>query len=237
MRKLGFGAGVLLTLIPLSNAASLPTATAGGSVAGHIKFLEAIPKPEKLLINRDADVCGVTKKSDSFLVSPKTKGLRNVVLSVEGVQNPPRLQEIPTARIIQQGCMYSPHIQVATVGAALQITNKDNLLHNIHSYLLPSKRTLFNLAQPIQNQVTKVVLKDDGVIHVKCDVHNWMSAYIVVKSHPYVALSDENGTFRINQVPPGSYTLRAWHEELGSMDKEVTIEAGKETQIDFEIGK
>lgn len=235
---------LILTTIMLTSALALTVAGIsnpgaarmdGGAVAGEIKFTDAVPKPEKLLMNKDADTCGVTKLSDSFIVSPQTKGLKNVVLSIEGVSAPAGLQQ--PVRITQKKCWFEPHVQVAQVGATLEIVNGDRILHNIHSYLEPSKRTIFNLAQPIQNQVNKVALKDDGVITVKCDIHNWMSAYIVVKKHPYFAISDENGFFRIGNVPPGRYKLQAWHEELGSMAKDVVVTAGAEALVNFEIGK
>ncbi len=227
---------LVLTVAGVSNAGA--TRLDGGAVVGEIKFTDPVPKPEKLLMNKDADTCGVTKASDSFLVSPQTKGLKNVVLSIEGASAPsaPR-QAKPPVRLTQKKCWFEPHVQVAQVGATLEIVNSDRILHNIHTYLEPSKRTIFNLAQPVQNQVNQVVLKDDGVITVKCDIHNWMSAYIIVKKHPYFAVSDENGLFRIGNVPPGRYKLQAWHEELGSMTKDVVVTAGTEARVNFEIGK
>lgn len=230
------GAAVLSAMSATS--AQGPAAPGTGAVVGVITFTDPVPKAEKLLVNQNADICGVTKASQAFLVSPKTKGLGNVVLSVEGVADPPEPRQAELqARIAQQKCMYQPHVQVARVGTTLEVVNVDPILHNIHTYLEPSKRTIFNIGQPIKNQVNKIVLKDDGLISVKCDVHNWMSAFIVVTKHPYVAVSDENGTFRIANVPRGRYKLRAWHEELGSMDKEVTVAPGTEARVNFEIGK
>lgn len=231
-----FASALVLTVAGASNAEV--TRLEGGAVSGEIKFSDPVPKPEKVLMNKDADTCGVTKLSDSFLVSPQTKGLKNVILSIEGLPTPSAPQQAKQpVRLTQKKCWFEPHVQVAQVGATLEIVNGDRILHNIHTYLEPSKRTIFNLAQPVQNQVNKVVLKDDGVITVKCDIHNWMNAYIIVKKHPYFAVSDENGFFRITGVPPGRYKVQAWHEELGSMAKDVTVTAGTEARVNFEIGK
>ncbi len=84
--------------------------------------------------------------------------------------------------------------------------------------------------------MNRAEIKDDGLISVKCDVHNWMSAFIVVKAHPFWAVSAEDGTYRIENVPVGRYKLSVWHEELGMIERDITVTAGKETTMDFDIG-
>ena len=150
-----------------------------------------------------------------------------MVLSVEGVTNPldPSPDQFSPA-ITQTTCMFDPHVQVIPVGAMLKIKNEDPILHNIHTYLEPSKATIFNMGQPVQGQVNQVEIEDEGLISVKCDVHSWMSAFIVVKPHPYWAISAENGTYRIDKVPPGQYKLSVWHEELGSIERDITVISG-----------
>lgn len=140
------------------------------------------------------------------------------------------------AAVHQKQCEYEPHVQTAVVGQKLEVRNHDKVLHNIHSYD-ERKGTLFNLAQPIQNQVSSVTLDQEGVVTLKCDVHRWMLAYIVVGRHPYTAVTDKDGEYRIDGIPPGSYKIRAWHEALGQVSKEVTVVAARQATVDFEVGK
>lgn len=201
-----------------------------------VKFLETPPKPERLIVDTNVDVCGLRKFSQDFIVSAATKGLKNVVLTVTGVPRTATTRPEGNAAIHQKKCEYEPHVQTAVVGQKLEIRNQDDVLHNIHSYD-DKQGTLFNLAQPIQNQVNSVTLDREGVVTIKCDVHRWMLAYIVVGSHPYAAVTGEDGAYRIDGVPPGSYTIQAWHEALGQLNKEVTVVAGRQATVTFEVGK
>jgi len=191
---------VALTLLAAFVLSVQGFAQGTGTVVGAIKFTEEIPKMDKLLIDRDTNICGVTKPGISFQIPAATKGIKNVVLSVEGVPgtHKPKLENL-NAQIVQDECMFLPHVQVVPVGTTLEI-------------------------------------KNDGLISVKCDVHIWMSAFIVVKDHPFWAVSAEDGTCRIENVPVGQYKLNVWHEELGTIERDITVTAGKETTLDFDIG-
>ncbi len=226
----------LLGVLSLGLGVTWTAAQGGGSVVGTVRFLEAVPEPERLTVDTNTDVCGLRKFSQDFIVSPETKGLENVVLTVIGLPETPAAASMEDPIIRQETCEYAPHVLTAVVGQTLQIRNTDDVLHNIHAYD-EGQGTLFNLAQPIQNMVNKVSLDKPGVVTVKCDVHRWMLAYVLVAPHGYTAMTDENGTFRIDGIPPGSYQLRAWHEALGQLDKPVTVRAGGETTVTFDVGK
>lgn len=212
------------------------TADSRGSVTGAVKFLETPPKPERLKVDTNPKTCGVSKLSEDFIVSPKTKGLKNVVLTVVGVPATSDAASKQEPVLGQQKCLYEPHVQTAVVGQKLQIVNHDDVLHNIHAYA-PNKDTLFNIAQPLQNMIIPVKLDREGIVTVKCDVHSWMRAYVVVGANPYTAVTDEDGAFKIDGVPAGSYKLRAWHEALGELTKDVTIVAARDTPVTFDVGK
>lgn len=226
----------LLGVLSLSLGVTWTAAQGGGSVVGTVRFLEALPEPERLTVDTNTDVCGLRKFSQDFIVSPETKGLKNVVLTVIGLPDAAAEASMEDPVIRQETCEYTPHVLTAVVGQTLQIRNTDDVLHNIHAYD-EGQGTLFNLAQPIQNMVNKVSLDTPGVVTIKCDVHRWMLAYILVTPHRYTAMTDENGAFRIDGIPPGSYQLRAWHEALGQLDKPVIVRAGRETTVNFDVGK
>ncbi len=138
------------------------------------------------------------------------------------------------AEINQQGCLYHPHIQGMMVGQPLVIKNSDPTLHNIHA--LPKTNQEFNQGQPFQNmQFEKTFTKPEVMVHFKCDVHPWMSSYIGVLDHPFFAVTKEDGTFTIPNLPPGKYTLEAWHEELGTQDQDITVAAGAPVTANFDF--
>jgi hypothetical protein len=124
-------------------------------------------------------------------------------------------------------------VQAVSTGTKIEIRNSDPILHNTHSYL-EGTRTLFNLALPLQGQKIKRKMKKPGLVNLKCDAgHTWMSAYIVVRDDPYFAVTDEKGEFSISDIPPGTYQLKAWHETLGTQEKEITIEPNGKTSVGF----
>lgn len=134
----------------------------------------------------------------------------------------------------QQGCQYTPHVQGIQTGQVLVIKNSDPTLHNIHA--LPTANQEFNQAQPVQNmEFEKTFDKPEVMVHFKCDVHPWMSSYVGVVEHPFYAVSDESGTFNIENLPPGTYTLEAWHEELGTQTQQVTVAPNQKAAVTFDF--
>ncbi len=215
-----------------------PTRVAGdtGTIAGVVRFPEEYPELEKVLITKDQTICGAFQYSEVFVVSEENHGLKNVVVSLKNIKAS-ATPEATTAQMDQNKCRYVPHVQVVPVGTTVEIINSDGILHNVHAYYngLDPKNTVFNKAQPKFLKKIKQELDKPGIYYYRCDVHAHMSAYIVALDHPYYAVSDDKGKFTIANVPPGKYTVQAWHEALGTLEKEVTVEAGKVAQVTFEI--
>ena len=209
-------------------------ASPSGGVEGIVRFVDAYPEPETLRVTKDLEVCGTRKPAETFIVSPETKGLRNAVITLAGGKKgePP---SPGSAAIRQKECRYVPHVQVVLPGTEIEIHNDDPVLHNIHAF--QGMDTLFNLAQPKFRKIIKRTLDEPGVVHIKCDVHAWMDAYVVVTDEPFVVLTDEEGKYRFDDVPPGTYKVRLWHEGLGNAEKDVVVSAGKVAEINFEIGE
>ena len=136
------------------------------------------------------------------------------------------------ALLNQEGCQYLPHVSGVQVGQVLQIKNSDPTLHNVHA--LPDKNREFNIGQPVQGMVSeKVFDKPEVMVPFKCDVHNWMSSYIGVVPHPYFGTSDAQGSFQISNLPPGTYTLEAWHEKYGTQTQQVTVGPSEQKAVEF----
>ena len=141
---------------------------------------------------------------------------------------------VPTepASIDQRGCRYQPHVLGVQVGQPIQILNSDPVQHNIHA--LPKKQRGFNFAQPQQGmKSTKKFRRAEVMVKLKCDVHGWMGAYIGVVDHPYFAVSGDEGTFAIKNLPPGEYTIGAKHEKYGTQTTRVVIGDKETKELEF----
>jgi plastocyanin len=170
---------------------------------------------------------------ETYMVGSDGKSLANVFVYVkDGLGN--YMFDTPTepAQIDQQACRYHPHVFGMMVGQTLEILNSDPTLHNIHA--LPKGNQEFNTGQPIQGmKTTHVFTKPEVMVPFKCDVHGWMNAYVGVLPHPFFAVSAADGTYTIKGLPPGTYTIEAWHEKLGTKTQSVTIGASESKTADF----
>jgi plastocyanin len=133
----------------------------------------------------------------------------------------------------QKGCQYLPHVLGAQVGQTLKVRNSDPIMHNVHGINMKSNKDEFNWAQTKAGLEATKELKKPGAIYVKCDVHGWMGAYVMVEKHPFFAVTGADGAFDLAKLPPGDYTIEAWHEKLGSQTQDVTVGAGEAKEITF----
>jgi plastocyanin len=134
----------------------------------------------------------------------------------------------------QEGCMYHPHVSGVQVGQAVVIRNSDPTLHNVHA--LPTANAEFNKGQPFQNMEFEHKFDTAEVmIRFKCDVHPWMNSYMGVLDHPFFAVSEVDGSYTIENVPAGTYTVEAWHETLGTQTMEVTVADDAVAAASFEF--
>jgi hypothetical protein len=165
---------------------------------------------------KDEAVCGRRKPSPRLLTGAGN-GVRNTVVWIDGIARGKKWTSIGTAALSQKKCEYTPHVLLLRAGDQLEIVNDDPILHNVHSYDMTNKlRSVFNIAQPVRGFHTRVRGSDlAGVdaLMTTCDAgHPWMSAYIIRASSPYCTVTDSDGRFQLEDVPPGTYTLKMWHE-------------------------
>jgi hypothetical protein len=163
--------------------------------------------------------------SETTIVGP-AGGLQNVFVYVkDGLGN--RIYETPIAPMVldQQGCRYEPHVFGVFVGQPVEIRNSDPTLHNVHA--IPKTNDEFNFGQqPKTPPMTRMFDEPEIGLSFRCDVHGWMRAYANVVTHPFFAVTKEDGTFEIKGLPAGTYTVEAWHERLGTQTQQVTITDG-----------
>ena len=203
----------------------------GGSISGTVKFKGTAPAPKKLDVGRDKEVCAKTPKMDQSLVVANGN-LVNAVVTITDIKKGKKI-EAKKVTLDQKGCEYSPHVSAFPVGTTVTILNPDGVLHNVHSY---SKiNTPFNVAQPKFKKSMDVKIDKPEVVEVKCDVHGWMQGWLVATPSPYVAVTDKSGSFKLTDVPAGTYTVEVWHEKLGKSTQKVTVKAKEDAKATFEL--
>src|ERR1039458_1941537 len=218
-----------------SGAGETKGATLGTSITGTVK-LEG-PAPRRAPINMAKEpTCATMHKSpplsEDVVVGPDG-ALQNVVVYIsEGL--PDTIWDPPADPVVlsQKGCSYSPHVVALQINQKLRIVNTDKTSHNIHP--MPSSNREWNKSEPPGvPPFEEAFARQEIAIPVKCNVHPWMRAYIAVLRHPYFSVTDESGSFVIQNLPPGNYTITAWHEKLGTATQKVTAAAGERKALQF----
>jgi hypothetical protein len=205
-----------------------------GTVKGKIAFTGTAPEP-KLIRMDEEPVCLEKHTEGPFtenVVVNDNGTLRNVFVYVkEGLGD--LKFPVPKEAVVldQNGCLYNPHVLGIQMGQDLTIRNSDGILHNIHP--MPQVNREFNLGQPKAMDSTKQFAKVEVMIPVECDVHGWMKAYIGVLEHPYFAVTGDDGTFELPNLPPGDYVIEAWHEEYGTQTMNVTVGEKETQEVEF----
>lgn len=219
---------ILLTTI-------LPFSLNAGDVVGTVKYEGKPPKAKKLRMDADP-VCSAAHQdaayTESFILD-SNGNLANAIVYLKDVKYS---GSAPTASVTldQSGCIYSPHVLAVMADQEIKILNSDATMHNIHG--LPKKNKEFNFGMPktLKEKIITFTEAED-VFVIKCDVHPWMKSYVQVFDHPYFAITGTDGTFRIKNVPAGTYEIVAWQEKFGSkrtLNQKVTV-GEDESSINF----
>jgi hypothetical protein len=210
----------------------------GAEITGKVT-LKGTPPPERPIpfTGQYEATCGKAHtgeaaKTRHYVVSPD-KGLANVFVYIkEGAKPTPPKGESPL--LDQVGCMYEPYVLGAVAGQKIKIRNSDPFMHNVHA--TPKKNPEFNFAQVVKGQVNeKAFDKSEVLVRMKCDVHEWMFAYIGVVDHPYYAVTAKDGSFTIKDVPAGDYTIEAFHLKAGAKNEKVKLSDTDKKTLAFEL--
>ena len=228
----------LLAWALLHSASNVLAAPPGVQIAGTVSLEGTPPNPQTIDMSSEPDCVKAHANhpvtSESVVTGPNG-GLKNVVIYISEGLSTSDANHVPSQPAIldQKGCQYVPHVVAVDVGQQITILNSDAATHNIH--VMPKhgggnpewNKSQFSGASPIQTSFPK-----EEVIPVKCNVHPWMRGYIVVVRGPYT-VSDETGSFVLATLPPGTYTLTAWHETYGTQTQKITVTAGQRTAVKF----
>jgi plastocyanin len=210
------------------------SALVAGEITGKVTFKGKAPAGARISMNADP-VCKKAHSGEVFgeeVVVNKNGTLKNVLIYIKSGLAA-KTYTAPANKLLfdQEGCQYKPHVLGIMVGQELDIKNSDNTLHNIHT--LSKLNEPFNRAQPMKNMVVPERFQKAETFKVKCDVHPWMGAYIGVFDHPYFAVTGDDGSFTIDNVPAGQYTVEAWQEKYGTQSATLKVEASGKATLEF----
>lgn len=197
-----------------------------GSVIGTITTTAKGLAPVRVTI--DQKVCG-TELPDSAIVVDGQGRLANAVVVLTGVKRPASTE----TAIANEKCAFAPRVQVVRPKANVKTTSKDPILHTTNAQL-ENGRTLFNVALPIAGLTVTKSIGNAGTVRLTCNTHPWMRGWVVVTDELAV-VTGADGRFSLDNVPPGTYELRIWHESLKSAPQKITVAAGKPTDISVQM--
>ena len=186
-------------------------------VEGTVQLASGVElEPTYIANTTDPQICGDGRTLEDILVSD-SRGIANVIVSV---RDAPEVATEPETLVLDNVlCRFEPHAAVITAGSTVVARNSDAVLHTTHFY---GPREI-NVSLPIEGMKSSRVLAQPGLYVIKCDVHGWMQAFVRVDPHPFHAVTDSDGRFRIEGLPAGTYTLDLWHEKLGPLEQEIRV--------------
>lgn len=213
--------GVLGTL-----ACAQITAAQTGSITGTITTNAKGPAPVRVTI--DQKVCGEELPDEAIVVDPQGH-LANAVVILSGVKRSGAAETVVT----NEKCRFGPRVQLARPNGNIRTTSKDPILHTTQAQV-GTGRTIFNVALPMPGiNITKPI-GGAGIVRLNCNTHPWMRGWMIVTDEA-AAVSGADGKFTIDDVPPGNYELRVWHESLKGAPQKITVVAGKPTEASFQL--
>jgi len=205
----------------------LPSLAFSGAIKGKIIYSAEVKLPKTLTTGKYKKACGPEVPNEKLLVNDK--GLMNVVVSLAGKKLDGKPGEY---RLNQKNCRYEPHVIAMMKDSELKISSSDPINHNLHTYSFDNDP--INVMFLPNKDDYEQEFEEPEIVKVECDLHGWMNAWIVVTDNSYFDISNKEGAFEIQNVPPGKYTLNAWHEVLGSKSQKIKVGEGI-TEVSFDF--
>jgi plastocyanin len=228
-RKSGYLAGLLALAVC---AIVVHAGPSGGTVSGKVTY-EGTPAKQKPIDMSKEPSCAkqhATPIVTETVVTGPNNALDNVVVYVSAGA-PDEGAPSRAVKFDQKGCQYIPHVLAFQVNQTLQIANDDQTSHNIHP--LPKVNREWNKSQPPGTPPIEEKYDKPEFIPVKCNIHPWMHGNFAVMKNSHYAVTADGGSFSLANLPPGKYTITAWHESYGDQSQEVTISGSETKPINF----
>jgi plastocyanin len=208
-----------------------PGALGESTVSGRITFEGTAAAPRPVRMDSDPLCMPDGATSELLLVGPDS-GLQNVFVYVkDGLGSGTYAPPTTPVELDQKGCRYIPHVFGVQAGQPVHIKNSDPAVHNVNA--VAKANDGFNLIQQPNIESTRTFPRPEIMIPLRCDVHPWMNSWAGVVAHPFFAVSQEDGRFEIPRLPAGTYTLEAWHEQLGTRTQTVTVDGQAPAEVSF----
>ena len=221
---------------PAAQQAQVPMPPGSATISGTVSFAGAAPERKQIRQDRECSALHEQPVLSEDVIVNENGTLRNAFVYVkEGLGD--AKYPVPSAAVTfdQRGCMYTPHVFGVQVGQSIKILNSDELLHNIHA--LPEVNRPFNFGMPkAGDEREREFRAAEVMVKIKCDVHPWMGAWAGVLEHPFYAVTGDDGTFSMSNLPAGEYVVEVWHETYGTKTGTVTVDDAGAATIDFSMG-
>jgi plastocyanin len=227
--RMGLAVSVLLLLPSMLYAYDDVTVKDGATIRGSVKFDGKVGKLPPLQVTKYKEFCKDVP-NESLVVGPG-QGIRYAVVTLEGITKGKAVERETDHELDNVKCRFAPHVQAASVGQFVVLKNSDPILHTAHAFFA-NEQPQFNVGL-YPGRVSRKPLVVAGLVKIRCEVHPWMSAYIVVTEHPYHAVSDVYGEYELTDIPAGVYQLKVWHESLGTQEKRIEVKPGATQKADF----
>jgi len=229
LRCLGLALSLFLLLPGRLHAYDEIVVKDGATIRGSVKIGGNPGKLPLLQVTKHKEVCK-DLPNESLVVGPGM-GLRYAVITLEGISKGKAVERETVHELDNAKCRFSPHVQAASVGQFVVLRNSDPILHTAHA-LFTNEQPQFNVGLN-PGRISRKPLVAAGVVKIRCEVHPWMTAYIMVTEHPYHAVSDIYGEYELTDIPAGAYQLKVWHESLGTQEKRIEVKASATQKVDF----
>lgn len=222
----------------------------GATIRGVVKFKGTMPPDESVAIDRNVEVCGKEQKLNKYIITDSK--IKNAVVFIDEPKKGKPIPKNTAVALTINKCKVEPLVSVGFVGGKFLLRNDDDILHTLQLKLwleyqrkvsdrpLKDGATIYNLAFPQKGkQIEKPIKgshryqKDTGVIRVTSNSHPWMRGFVFVFDHPYAAVTDDKGSFVIDNLLPGEYVLKVWHEGFGFQEKKIRLSPSETANIEM----
>lgn len=208
-----------------------------GKLSGQVIFTGKVPPGKPISMDAE-EACQKLHPQpvlDQRVLTGKQRGLANVFVYIKSGLEGKTFEPPRTAVVLDQhGCMFVPRVLALRTGQTLQVKNSDPVTHSVHP--MPQNSREWNQQQAAgAPDLERKFIRSEVIIPTKCNVHSWMKSYLGVVDHPYFFVTDDSGDFSWSNIPPGEYTIAAWHETLGERTEKVTLGPAETKTLNFKF--